>query len=409
VHTWKPIVCFLTLALVAGAAPADKPKSPPARTPRPTKVVKPGESVRAAVAVARPGAVILLKTGTYPEAIEFNTSGTKSRPITLIGEDGVVIDGTGHTRVIGGDAKHVFIRNITVRGARGRIFDAAVKTGDGWRLEDVTVERADAGGVVVSGRDVTLLRVTAQDCGQQGIMGKHAVNATVKDCVTRRNNRGVADPAWKDQPEVDGLKAAVRIGELWYVHPDFEAGGGKWWECDGVVIDGMQAYENTGPQIWFDYRSKRVTIRNCEVHDAQYLPGTDNTWQATGIRIELQDAGPFLVEKNKCWANVGANVTVEQARNVTIQDNELTGGIGVLFRDHDRGKQYRVTGVTVRRNVFDNSRIETWEWPFAKDAKRLTIDGNTYKNAAGAPLIRWDGKEYAELPAGEFEKAGVME
>jgi nitrous oxidase accessory protein NosD len=409
VYTLKLIVCVLTLAVVA-AAPAEKAKSRPAPVPRPTKVVEPGESIRDAVARAKPGAVILVKAGTYAEAIEFNTSGTKAKPITLIGEDGVIIDGTGHTLVIGGGGTHVTVKNVTVRGATGRIFDAAVKTGDGWRLEDVVVERADAGGVLVSGRDVTLLRVTAQDCGQQGIMGKHAVNATVTDCVTRRNNRGVADPAWKDQETVDGLKAAVKIGDLWYVHPDFEAGGGKWWECDGVVIDGMRAYENTGPQIWFDYRSKRVTIRDCEVHDAAYLPGTDNTWQATGIRIELQDAGPFLVERNKCWANAGANVTVEQARRVTIQDNVLTGGIGVLFRDHDRGKQYRVTDVAVRRNVFDDSRIETWEWPFGAEPKRLTIDGNTYKNAGGGrTLIRWDGTDHAALPAGEFEKAGVVE
>jgi hypothetical protein len=216
---------------------ADASDSDPTPVPTPTPsgvtlVVDPQGSlktIQAAADVAVPGDTVLIRPGVYRESVRFNRSGTADQPITFLGAD-VVIDGAGFSSVLTG-GRHITLKDLTVRNCSNGLqnYQAAVRTGTGWRMEDVTVEKVDATGICVMGSNVTLLRVIAQDNGQAGIGGDHSSDVYVKDCITRRNNRGVADPVWKNQTTVGGWKAATYVNGLYYVDPDWESGGGKWW------------------------------------------------------------------------------------------------------------------------------------------------------------------------------------
>jgi Right handed beta helix region len=362
----------------------------------------PFRTVAKAMSMAQAGNVILVKNGTYHESLSLTRSGMAGKPITLMGEStsGVVFDGSGLSSVIvANGAQYITLQNITIRYAANgpQNFQAAVRTGSNWTLQDMVVEKVDGTGICAYGNNVTLQRVTAQDNGVAGI-GADGVNGLlVKNCITRRNNNGMVDPIWKTQTTIGGYEAAKLIDGLYYMNPDFEAGGGKYWHTNNATIDGLRANDNVGPGIWFDYQSTNVTIRNCKVHGNRGQDSSHN-YQGNGMRFELQDQGPFRVKSNLVYGNSGQAISVEQARNITIRHNTLVGG-AVLFRDADRGDEYAIYNISITGNQIKDGFFETREgtWDASSGStKRITIDGNTYDNGGGQ-LFYWADTTYSSF------------
>ena len=366
----------------------------------------PFRTISAAVSRVEPGDTVLVRAGKYHETIDLSVSGTASAPITLAAErpGSVTVDGTGLRYVLGGAAEHVRVRGITFDHCANPLFTAAVQVGSDWRLTDVTVQHADGAGVLVYGRGATLERVTAQDNGQQGIGGENCSGVLVKDCVTRRNNTGVADPVWKNSEH------ALRIDDRWYIDPLWEAGAGKWSNSTGVTLDGVQSYDNGGPGVWFDYNNADVTVRNCTVRDARPVR---HDYDAPGIEIELT-AGGALLENNTCADNPGGNIVLESSRNVTIRNNTLRGGY-VALNDWFRGEAYTMQNVVFTGNTLDGTSVRTGGPGWRADSgtrKRLRIDGNVYTRRGNDPLFQWGDETYTTLEAVRrelgFEKNGTM-
>lgn len=356
-----------------------------------------GDALRAAEA----GDVIVISPGTYHGALRIKASGTRERPITIVAEQvgSVILDATGSGEAVvadGGD--FITIKGLTVRGCNNKLANnhAAVRTGRGWRLEDVTIEQADGTGLSVFGDEVVLERVVSQDNGQAGIGGDFCSNVLVKDCVTRRNNRGLTNPAWKDAVDDDGNRVAVQHDGRWYVNPEWEAGGGKWWRSKSVTIDTMQAYDNVGPGIWFDYDNESATVRDCTVI-ANRGVSAEKAYQGAGILIELNRTGPFFIENNTAERNTGGNVVIAQSRNVNVRGNTFRKG-HLIFRDYFRGAAYVIRDVVIENNVFDDAAVTTWEGDWNQRSggeKNIRIDGNRYER--GAYLFDWGRKQYHSL------------
>lgn len=71
-------------------------------------IVRPGQSIQAALANAQPGASILVKPGVYTEKLTTFHSGTAKALITLWGEPGAVLAGSGDGRLL--EVKHDYYR-----------------------------------------------------------------------------------------------------------------------------------------------------------------------------------------------------------------------------------------------------------------------------------------------------------
>lgn len=71
-------------------------------------VVRPGQSIGAAISAAQPGTTVLVKAGTYREKLVTARSGTVKAPITLKGEAGAVLVGSGQGRIM--EVKHDYWR-----------------------------------------------------------------------------------------------------------------------------------------------------------------------------------------------------------------------------------------------------------------------------------------------------------
>jgi parallel beta-helix repeat protein len=213
----------------------------------------------------------------------------------------------------------------------------------------------------------------------------------VKDCVTRYNNPGLANPIWA------GTEHALLVNGLWYVDPTWQAGAGKWVETDRVTIDGMQSYGNHSVGIWFDYNNTNVIIRNSVVHDnLPVRPGA--WWEGTGISIELC-TGPVLVENNTLSSHSGPNLIVQSSRNVTVRNNTINGGY-LAVQDWPRGANYTTQDVTVTDNRFNNGAYAwaeggTWNTS-SPTTKRISFDYNRWESRGG-DLFRWGTTSYRTL------------
>ncbi|MDX1671812.1 MAG: parallel beta-helix domain-containing protein, partial [Balneolaceae bacterium] len=121
-------------------------------------VVKPGESIQAAVDAAKPHQTILIEPGTYREAIVVDKPGLK-----LIGKkdpkgDGVVIENPGYKR----------------NGIR------VTDNGDGFRLARVTIKDFGYNGVLLTRvRGFEIFEVTTIDNGEYGLFPVHSSHGLI--------------------------------------------------------------------------------------------------------------------------------------------------------------------------------------------------------------------------------------
>ncbi len=357
-------------ALVSPLAPARRPIAPGRSiTVDPQGKIK---SLSIAARLARPGDVITILPGVYHESINLTASGTAGRPITFQAQTpgSVIIDAAGFKTAISSNFAHtrfIILVGMTIRNCANPSPDdiAALSTGDGWTLQDITVDAADGTGIDIWGDGVTLLRVTAKNCGRAGLSGSGCSNVLVKDCATTANNTRSNDPA-------------------------DNAGAGKWNKCDHIIIDGLESANNTGTGLWFDYNNHDITITHCTIHDNH---GLKHDYEGVGLSLELCP-GPVLVDSNEFHNNTGANIAIRSSRQITIQNNSLSGSYLDLL-DWPRGDDYTDQDFTITSNTFNNTKIfasgGTWNTS-SPTQKRILFAGNTYTNTPQT-LFTWGGVE----------------
>jgi hypothetical protein len=261
-----------------------------------------------------------------------------------------------------GDGSYITLKGLTFRHAANFAQKWAVRTGEGWRMEDCLAERCNGGGIGVAGNNVTLLRVTAQDNGQQGIGGGKNTNATLQDCVSQRNN-------------YKGFSASN------------EAGGGKFVATDGLRILNCSYRDNNGTGLWLDFKNKNYLISGGTYTGNHF---EKPKYMGIGIMIELSE-GPGTIEN--CWFsdNSGAGIQVGESMKVTIKDSTFIHNY-LDLRDAPNRAPYHISDLTITGNRFKETFVSTslGAWlPTAIGSKRITLDGNTYDNSPTEPMMNW--------------------
>ena len=272
-------------------------------------------------------------------------------------------------------ANFITVRGLVFRYAADFPQAAMVITSHGWRMEDCVFEWANAQGLQVKGGDCVIARCVAQDNGQEG-MGGSGRNILVRDCVIRRSN-------WK------GFNVS------------WSAGGGKWANTDGLRMENVRSYENTGHGIWLDVQNFNYLITGCVCYGNRGLKADS---QGSGIFAEISP-GPGRIVGNTCYSNTGAGIKLGESANAVVENNILVdNGAGIELRDMTTRRDERhLRDVTIRGNTFKAWRgaaIEATlgEWSARAAAeKRYSIDGNVYDPPSGKPFIKWGGQEIATL------------
>jgi hypothetical protein len=261
-----------------------------------------------------------------------------------------------------GEGSHITMKGLIFRHAANFAQRWAVKTGDGWRLEDCLVERCNAGGLGVGGTGAYLLRVTAQDNGQLGLGGSKNVNATLEDCISQRNN-------------YKGFSAGN------------EAGGGKFSATDGLRIINCIYRDNDGIGLWLDFKNKNYLISGGKYTGNHY---NKPKYMGAGIMIEISD-GPGKIENAWFAGNSGPAIQIGESMKLTVQGNTFIHNY-VDMRDMTGRAPYHTSDITITGNKFKDTFVSTSDhtWSaIAVASKRISIDGNTYDNVAGKPIMYW--------------------
>lgn len=341
-----------------------------------TITVGPGQSITTAALSLTPGDTLRVKPGVYNDAVTVSRGGTPDWPITFVFEPGATLSSTGRTFAFAGSgAAHVIVKGLHVTDCANELrgHKAAVRTGDGWRLEDCIVEGVTGTGIGAGGRSVTLLRCTARNNGQNGISSSKGKVVLVKDCIITNNNTARHNPA-------------------------SEGGGGKWARTDTVYVTGLRTSDNLGPGIWFDINNTNYVIVNSVAHGNR---GRKHDWEGPGFMTEISQ-GPGRIENNLAYDNEGAGIQICEAQFLTVRGNTLINDTIELRNLHRDDGDWRLEDLWITGNQIKNGYIDTSpageSWRTTRPAEwRLTINGNTYDNKPGKRLFKWGKRDLATL------------
>lgn len=284
------IPSVLALAITAGATPADQVSgdehAAPAPALRQSSPERTGEIGRRLEAAAD-GAVIEIEPGVYREHLRI------TRPVTLIGRPGAVIDGCGS-----GDIVEITAADVTLKGFVIR------NTG-------IDLDKENAAIRVVAPRAV-IENNTLEDI-LFGIDLREAPGS-----VVRGNRIGGKD-----------LDIARRGDGL------------RLWRADNTLVENNSIHDGRDAILWY---SKGVTIRGNTSDNCRYglhlmysdeVVIEDNRLERNSVGIYLMYSAGVQLRKNLLVANRGPSgygIGLKETDRFTIEDNILTGNrVGVYI------------------------------------------------------------------------------
>ncbi len=271
-----------------------------------TQEVKPGESINAKLSALQPGDTLLVRGGTYAEALSLPRSGAAGKPIVLQAYPGekpvIAVSGT----MLNADQDYWVIR--------GLIFDHLGGASD---------------AVKIRGRFITLSHCELRNGKRDAIDGaSSSSDITIENCT-------IHDFVWNIDNDAHGI----------VLNP----GAARWkivnntiYNCGG---DAIQLYASDKTEI-SDY-SKDIIISGNILYTTLGI-NSENALDFKGVDGCLVDGNEMYGFENKAW------VTQKGCRNITGSNN--------FIHDSQRGIEFRGEGgksqmnIRLVRNVIYNIR-----------------------------------------------------
>lgn len=294
------------------------------------------------VDAAPAGATIVVPAGSYQVHLVIE------RPLTLVADGDVLLDGGGRGTVVTINADDVTLQGFRIAHTGGQVEDAAaVKTVDASRItiKGNTIEDFYTGISINGGRQV---RVIDNDLAGSGQVVRDAGHATA-------GATGATDP-------VDGSGSAASVDP----HAGHGMGDGPSGQGDAVSI-----WSATG-----------VLVRENRIHDARdaiYLNYADevlidsNVIDRNRYAVHAMFGRSVTVFGNTARRNLSGLVfmytsEILAGRNVLTGSRSAGTGYGIVLRD--------VSGVRLAENVVSSNRVG------------LQAEGTVHRDAAEALVVR---------------------
>jgi len=261
-------------------------------------IVLPFPGFQKAHDAAMPGATIAIPPGTYQEPAPVHS--TKAGLVWSATGPGVVLDASKMSVAPQAGAFYLTGPNQSLIG--------------GWAIKN-----SPAAGLVVDGAGCSSSGLELASNGQEGYV-LHQPFSYLGGSIHDNN------PLWK--PGVTTYQTKQPYDPQW------EAGGGKATRNGGTLFDGVEAYRNGGPAIWFDIQAGSAIVKNCRIHD--------NPWAA--IMFEISTA--IQIYGNTIWECAWGDprglfwqgaVLVSSAGQATVTSNLIAWcPVGVDFVSQNR-------------------------------------------------------------------------
>ncbi|WP_393053785.1 nitrous oxide reductase family maturation protein NosD [Streptomyces sp. LN549] len=310
-------------------------------------VVRPGQSIQAAVDAAQPGDTIVVRPGTYRESV-------------LITTPGLTLRGSGDRTVIEPGASGTQPDNACAKAGNGVcVLGTAGHTVDDVSIRSLTVSGFTRSGVWASWTDGLKVRsVTSASNGVWGIAQQRSTRSDIRDNTARSNGDAgifVANSVDEEGGATDtgGTRVrgntltdnrigftARRVRNLTVNHNTFTA------NCSGVFVVGDEGTPRAGAMT---IRSNRISGNN------KFCAATERLPAIQGSGIVLTGTESTEVRSNVIRDNVGATPlsggvvlfkSFVGAKNTdnTISGNLVQGNQPADLANQDTGTGNRFTG-----------------------------------------------------------------
>ncbi len=340
------ILALLLIAPVVGA-----------QTARRDLVVDPQGEIRtvaAALELARDGDHITVRPGTYREPPL-----TVRHPVTIEGDDGSILDGSGTHAIMTVEADDVTVRGLTFRNTgSGQMDDRAalkVLRARGCRIEKNTFEETHFGIYLQRARDCSVLENVLHGPLQRQTLGGNGIHAWQSDSIVIVGNqvRGHRDGIYFEFVTHGTVQGNVSEGNQRYgLHFMFSG--------DCRYEDNAFRHNESGVAVMYTRRVRMVRnrfernwgasayglllkdINDSEIRDNRFLENT--------VGLYMEDASRNLVAGNRFESNGWALRLLANA-----QENVVTGNI-FQGNSFDVGTNSRQNFSTFRENHWDRYR-----------------------------------------------------
>lgn len=282
----------------------------------------------------------------------------------FIGDD-AVMDGDGWAEAaFESDAKGVQIYNIEIRDYDTHDWRGAVSSAGGsWLVENCEIHHNRTAGIWL----------------QQG-------SPVVRNNYVHHNGRSGINIGYSKNGLVEGNEIAYNNYEAEW-NWGTEAGGGKMWTNDGLVLRGNYSHHNHGPGLWSDHDNINIVYENNLIEDNY----------ANGIMHEIgYDA---VIRNNVIRRNGfghdawlwGAGIVIASSQNVEIYGNTIAdnyNGIGMTQQNRGSGAygEYLLRNNYAHNNTIIDSGLTGAAQDIGSNAiysANIRFEGNSYQGDVG--------------------------
>jgi len=221
------------------------------------------------------------------------------------------VEGSTRSEIWVVPAAYVHTRGLRFRYAANRGQQGMAQfRGKNAVVEDCIFEWSNSSGAFFWADDVTVLRCTFQDNGQQGFSAYRADRLRLDGCTVQRNN----------------VKGFPR---------EWEAGGNKICCTRGAVLENSRFLRNHGSGVWFDISNVDCTVRNCLIADNEDA----GIFYEISYSLRAHDnviIGNGLAETKGAWGADGG-ICLSSSPGCVVERNLLVGNRqGFCFREQNR-------------------------------------------------------------------------
>jgi parallel beta-helix repeat protein len=222
---------------------------------------------------------------------------------------------------------------------------------------------ADGAGISFTGTNQVLLHSRAMYCGQEGV---HATLTSGLRIIG-------SELAWNNT--LPGKKYDT----------DWGAGGLKFTQVSGTVVNGVYSHDNNGAGIWFDIDCQKTTIKNCKVgnnggagiqYEISYAATITNNL-VYGTRYN----GTNLLAPDGIGIYISSSANCIVSHNTTVNNANFGLAIGGDVRDDGTGLKVYAHGNVVTRNIIaDNQTKQPNIEIYVLQPSENTFNDNSYWN-----------------------------
>lgn len=294
------------------------------------------------VALNTPNTTYYFATGTHTIGSGQYSQIIPANGDSYIGAPGAIISGQGiNAYAFTQQATNVTISYLTITGFTAAQDQGVVNhdSGSGWTVSHDTIENTASGAGLMLGSN----SVTTDDCltnnGQYGFNGYSAAGDT--NVTVTNNEISNNDTQANGYDHTGGISCGC-------------AGGGKFWDTNGITFTGNWVHNNFDPAVWLDTNNAGFNISN------NYI----NNNSAEGIMVEISYNG--------------------QITNNTLVDNGWTYGptnpsfpTGAIYVSESGGDSRVSSAYSGTFAITGNTLTDNWDgvvlW---ENANRFCSDGS---------------------------------